>query len=204
MNSIVTESALNDAISYSTYKALIVRLLSQGKTTGKKQSAELTEYTKLNIHRMGRLEKTVSIADDLASLLVAYKKPLVWLVLTEAWCGDVAQNLPVLNKMAELSPLIELKILLRDENSEIMNNYLTNGGTAIPKLICFQKDNGKEMGTWGPRPEPVQQMVMDFKNSGEKDYKQLIEKAQLWYAKDETATIQAEFNTLLNHWSTKN
>jgi len=152
MNSIVTESALNDAISYSTYKALIVRLLSQGKTTGKKQSAELTEYTKLNIHRMGRLEKTVSIADDLASLLVAYKKPLVWLVLTEAWCGDVAQNLPVLNKMAELSPLIELKILLRDENSEIMNNYLTNGGTAIPKLICFQKDNGKEMGTWGPDP----------------------------------------------------
>jgi len=204
MDSIVIESVLNKAKSYQEYKELIVRLLNEGKTTGEKQSTELTEYTKLNIHRMERLEKTISINDELTSLLTNYKKPLVWVILSESWCGDVAQNLPVLNKMAELSSAIELKTLLRDENPEIMNNYLTNGGTAIPKLICLQKDNGKEMGTWGPRPEPVQQMVMDFKNSGEKDYKQLIEKAQIWYAKDETATIQAEFIKLLNHWSTQN
>jgi len=203
MNSIVAQSVLEKAISYQEYKELIVRLLNEGKTTGEKQSVELTEYTKLNIHQMGRLEKTVSIIDDLTDLLTDYKKSLAWLVLAESWCGDVAQNLPVLDKMAELSSGIELKILLRDENPEIMNNYLTNGGTAIPKLICLQKDNGKEMGTWGPRPEPVQQMVMDFKNSGEKDYKQLIEKAQIWYAKDETATIQAEFIKLLNHWKSK-
>jgi len=147
MDSIVTESVLNKSISYQEYKELIVRLLNEGKTTGNKQSTELTEYTKLNIHRMGRLEKTVSITEDLTDLLTDYKKLLVWLVLAESWCGDVAQNLPILNKMTELSSVIELKILIRDENPEIMNNYLTNGGTAIPKLICFQKDNGKEMGT---------------------------------------------------------
>ncbi len=204
MHSITTDSVINKAISYQEYKQLVTKLLSKGKTTGNNQSVEFTEYTKLNLHRMERLEKTVSINEELTNLLATYKKPLTWLVLVEAWCGDVAQNLPILAKMASLSSVIELKILLRDDNPEIMNNYLTNGGAAIPKLICLQKDNGKEMGTWGPRPEPVQEMVIEFKEAGEGDYRKFIKKAQLWYEKDKTATIQSEFLKLLNHWNTKN
>ena len=63
-----------------------------------------------------------------------------WLVLTEAWCGDAAQSLPIINKMAEVSDNITLRLILRDENLDVMDQFLQNGRSrSIPKLICHQR-----------------------------------------------------------------
>jgi hypothetical protein len=72
-------------------------------------------------------------------------------VLTEDWCGDSAFSLPIMAVAARSTPMITLRILPRDQNLDLMDRYLTNGGRAIPKLITFGED-GSELFRWGPRP----------------------------------------------------
>lgn len=200
MKNIINNELLNGAMSYQTYTKLIEDLLAQGKTTGNTQNEEYLKYTELNFHRMKRLDKTSSINNELKEVLQKIKKPLVWLVLSEAWCGDAAQNLPLLNKMAEENPEnISLKIILRDENLAIMDKYLTNGGRSIPKLIILKKDTLGEIATWGPRPEPIQKLMQSLKTEGIKDYKIIAEKVQRAYNEDKNNSIQAEFLQLLEN-----
>ena len=68
------------------------------------------------------------------------------------WCGDAAQILPVINKMAEVSDKIDLRIVLRDDNENLMNLFLTNGTKSIPKLIIIDKATNKVINDFGPRP----------------------------------------------------
>ena len=63
------------------------------------------------------------------------KENWIWLILTEAWCGDAAQNIPTIEKIARENDRIKTLYLLRDENLELMDKYLTGGARAIPKLI---------------------------------------------------------------------
>ena len=129
--------------------------------------------------------------------------------MAEGWCGDVAQNLPVIAKISGITENIELKILLREENPEVMDAYLTNGGKAVPKLICLTADTMREKGTWGPRPEPVQKMVLELKEEKQNntDLKELVERyhntMNKWYDEDKSQTIQKEFLSLVNSWKAK-
>lgn len=186
-------------MSYPQYRQLLERLMAEGKTTGTNQSAEMTEYARLNLARISRIEKTLQISPELRQAMSDVKKPLHWVLLTEGWCGDAAQNVPLLGRIAELQPLIRLHVLLRDEHLEIMDAYLTNGGRAIPKLICLD-EHWVEQGTWGPRPVPAQELVTAYKANGGTDYKQMAEQLHLWYAKDRTYTMQAEITELLRQW----
>ena len=86
------------------------------------------------------MDKTLTVHEDVSEKISSIKSKLIWLVLSEGWCGDAAQLLPVINKKAELSENIKLKVLLRDENEELMNQFLTNGGKAIPKLIIIEEE----------------------------------------------------------------
>lgn len=151
---------------------------------------------------MDRIEKTVNLIPELKQVLQACDKPLYWIVLVEAWCGDGAQNLPILTKMAEASSCIELRILLRDENLDVIDAHLTSGGRSIPKLICLEKDTLKEIGEWGPRPAAAQRMVDEFKRgSGPVLNKEELERnIHLWYAGDHSLSLQHEFMQLLAQW----
>ena len=117
-------------------------------------------------------------------------------MLTEGWCGDAAQNLPVINKMADLNENITLKIVLRDENLDLMDLFLTNGGRAIPKLIALDKDNNL-LDTWGPRPAVATKMVADYKTKHGALDAQLKEDLQVWYNKDKGKSTQDDFIKLL-------
>jgi len=192
----ITEELFEKAMTYREYRALIDRLLEQGRTTGTDHSESMLEYTRLNVHRMNRLDKTISLDDALTHRLKNLRCKLKWLVISEAWCGDAAQNLPILNKMAEASSNIELKILLRDEHPQLMDNYLTNGSRAIPKLIILD-DKMNELATWGPRPATVQQMVMENKATGRLPYAEFAKVVQKWYAKDKGRSLQHEIMELL-------
>nr|WKN39041.1 thioredoxin family protein [Tunicatimonas sp. TK19036] len=203
MAHVVTDKHLEAGMSYSTYRQLIDSLLTEHKTTGNNQSEKYIEYTKLNMQRMRRLDKTTKLQPEVLAQLERINQPWIWIVLTEAWCGDAAQSLPVIAKMASAAPNIDLHLLLRDEYPEVMDAYLTNGGRSIPKLICLTQ-NLEDIGSWGPRPMPVQQMLSDYKEKyGDQlrdHYSEFSEQAQLWYARDRTRTIQQELKEKLAVW----
>lgn len=121
--------------------------------------------------------------------------------MAETWCGDGAQNIPIIAKIAATSPNIKLTILFRDENPDIMNAYLTNGSKSIPKLICKDAQTKQDIGTWGPRPSDIQQMVLQFKSENPTaSHEEFVKNLHLWYAKDKGVSIQKDFATLLPQW----
>ena len=193
----LTEKQLQKSISYREYRELVDSLLEQNKTTGTDHSEKMLEYSRLNVHRMSRIDRTTKLAPETIRLLKKLDRDLIWLVLTEAWCGDAAQNLPVIAKMANSSDRISLKILLRDENTDLMDAFLTNGGRAIPKLICLDKKTLKVNWHWGPRPAPAQDLLRIHKLNPDESHEDFVKKVQLWYAKDKSRTLQQELLALL-------
>ena len=201
MNAVI-EKAMQDGMSYEEYRTLIDDLFVQGKTTGPDQSEEMLHYTKLNIVRMKRIDKTTVVQDDVREAITNIQTPQTWLVITEAWCGDAAQIVPVINVMASLNPQITLKHVLRDENEELMDLFLTNGGKSIPKVVVIDKTANQVIGDWGPRPSEMQEMVMARKNNpNATPYSEFVIEAQKWYAKEKTVSIQREFVAMLGERS---
>ncbi len=197
----ISESILSDSYNYESYRKLCEDLVAADKTTGPNQSPALVEYSRLNIQRMNRVEKTVKLNEEMLAAIHTIQEEWIWLVMAEAWCGDVPANLPVIAKMAETSPNITLHILLRDENAVIMDQMLTNGGRSIPKLACLRASDLSLIGQWGPRPAPAQKMVMDYKANPIEPYMEMVKRVQLWYAKDRGKTIQEEFGSLIKEWN---
>ena len=192
------EKGLQKAISYSSYRILISDLIASGKSSGPIQSEDLLNFSKLNDRRMTRLDKTIQLSHETLLALKKNDKPITWLVLTEGWCGDAAQTLPVINKIADESDLITLKIIFRDEHEELMSHFLTNGGKSIPKLIVLNSENDV-LNTWGPRPNIATKMVQDYKNThGQLDaaFKQEL---QVWYNKNKGVNIQENMVGLLTN-----
>jgi hypothetical protein len=120
------------------------------------------------------------------------------LVLTESWCGDAAQTLPMINKVAELNKNISLKIILRDDNLGIMNRFLTHGAMSIPKLVMVDNISGEVLGEWGSRPKTLEQMVIDFKNQHGVLTTAFKEELQVWYNKDKGQSILNDLMDLLS------
>lgn len=190
------DTYLAKAIDYISYLALIRDLVSDGKTTGPNQSEDLVAYTKLNLQRMERLNKTIQLTPEMFNALKNIKEPQTWLVITEAWCGDAAQNIPLMAKLAETHPYIKLRLILRDENLELMDQFLTNGGRAIPILLVL---NSKQqvIYKWGPRPQKAQDMVEEYKKQPEQDFDTFKAILHGWYAKNKTEDQQNEFVQLM-------
>jgi len=190
-------NAFKQAIDYPSYRNLIKSLLANNKTTGSNHSEAMIAYTKMNDQRMNRWDKKVSLDTDIVELVNGLPK-MNWLVITEAWCGDAAQNIPFIAKLANENPNIELKFIMRDEHPEIMDQYLTKGARSIPVLIIMD-ENYHDLATWGPRPEPVQNMVMEAKDNPDLSQSEFIEKVHKWYATDKNTTISNEFKELINN-----
>lgn len=190
------ESYLQKSTSFPEYVQLLESLMEQGKTTGADQSELMVSYAKLNLQRMRRVVKTTQLLPALEEVLSQLKQPQTWIVLTEGWCGDAAQILPLFHLIAEKYPVIRLRILLRDENTSLMDQYLTNGGRAIPKLIITDAATHAELANWGPRPAAATELLNDLKAIGA-DLEVMKEKLHSWYAKDKTVHIQQELIALL-------
>ncbi len=177
--------------TYSDYRKLVEKLAAEGGTTGPEPTAERQDFTKLNAQRMHRLDKTMTVPEYVKARLEGLRCHIHWLVLSESWCGDAAQNLPVLAKMAECSPMINLRILLRDEHLDIMDRFLTNGGRSIPKLIILDT-NFNVTATWGPRPAEIQQQVLENKHSGRVPYSEFALVVQKWYMHNKGLALMEE------------
>lgn len=194
MNSLVIQKG----ISYQEYRTLVTSLILENKTTGTNQASELIDFTKLNEQRSNRNEKQFVLIDELTSLFSDKMFNEYWVVFVEAWCGDCAQNLPAIFNIAKNTHGVELKILIKSENSEVMHEYLTNGAEAIPKLVRVDKNTLLELGTWGARPRNAQAIAEHWKMNKETITKEDFEKElHLWYAKNRSVDIQREFLKML-------
>jgi thiol-disulfide isomerase/thioredoxin len=190
------KESLKTAVSYKTYREMVSEHVQNGTSTGPAQTQDLSQYTLLNDSRMRRLDKTTKIPESVLQKIDNYKGKMTWLVLTESWCGDAAQSMPIMNKMAEMTSRIELKVVLRDENPELMNAFLTNGSKSIPKLIAIDNDTNEIIGDWGPRPTKATQLVDAYKKEHGKLTPEFKKELQVWYNKDKgqnTAENLGEF-----------
>lgn len=158
----IIKSAIQNSVSYSAYRTKVTQLISEGKSTGNEQSADLLHYSELNEVRMNRLEKTLKTDADVLEKLQHITSKQTWLVIAEGWCGDAAQILPIIKLMADTSENIEMKIVFRDENEDLMAEFLTNGARSIPKLIVLD-ENLEVINHWGPRPEGAKNLIIDYK-----------------------------------------
>ncbi|RKS01377.1 thioredoxin family protein [Flavobacterium sp. 102] len=199
----IIQDSLAKSHSYTEYRNIVSSLLKEGKSTGNEQSEALTHYSELNETRMNRLEKTIKITDEFAEKLHQLQGEYLWLVISEGWCGDAAQLTPIFYKMAELSPKIELKMVFRDENDDLMNLFLTNGARSIPKLIILDKNTLEVLGDFGPRPQGAKQLILDYKAEHGLVDETAKTNLQLWYLHDKGLSTQQEIMALMSAFELK-
>jgi hypothetical protein len=111
-------------------------------------------------------------------------------VLAEDWCGDASSTVPILARWAEEAGNVELRILRRDENPQVMDRYLTNGARSIPLAIVLTEEL-EELGRWGPRPAELQAFVLGERRAG-RTSQVYYPDARRWYAKDKGASALRE------------
>jgi hypothetical protein len=181
------ENSVKKAMDYSEYNLLFKQLVVEGRTTGE-ETQEKIDYTKLNFSRTKRLDKTAEIPEESIEVFKNISEKQTWLVISEPWCGDAAQTLPFLNKIAQLSENIELKIVLRDENPELMDEFLTNGSRSIPVVIMLDVDFNV-INTFGPRSRAATKLVADYKKHHGKIDDAFKEMLQVWYNNDKGISI---------------
>lgn len=191
------KKAWKTGLTYPKYQAMVDALVKQGKTTGPDQSEKMVNYTKLNASRMHRWVKTTKVGNEVVEQLK--NKNIQILAITEAWCGDTAQNLPYFHLLAEKAN-IAYQLCFRDEDEDLMKHFLTNGGKAIP-IVIFMNDDFEVLATWGPRPKPVQEMVMNYKQLPEPkpSYDEFSIDVQKWYNADKMQTLEQEVLNILKN-----
>jgi len=192
------EKSLKNGFSYTEYRNHVTQLLMDGLSTGATQSEDLTHYTTLNEVRMNRLDKTIKLPEDIKNRLANLKKEHVLLVISEGWCGDAAQILPIINKMAEASDKLSIEVVLRDENADLMDAYLTNGARSIPKMVLLD-DALNARASWGPRPQGGAQLIRDYKEKFGAIDQQVKTDLQKWYLQDKGYSTMEEITLLLEN-----
>ncbi len=194
---LITPEVISEAYTYDEYSRLVTELLEKKTTTNGDDRPEILEYTKMNIHRSSRWDRRAKLTEEVKEAIGKVEDKMIWLAISEGWCGDAAQSLPFIAKMADASDNIELKIILRDKNLDIMDGFLTNGSRSIPKVILLDAETLEVKGEWGPRPAEAQEMYMSAREKPDFSFEKASEQLHLWYAKDKGESIQKEFAELL-------
>lgn len=199
-------SSLENRMTYAEYVAKTIALLNEGKTstTEVKPNPKIHLYTEQNVERMKNLDKTIVLAAETLEKLSKITEKQTWLTISEGWCGDASQVVPVIERMAAANPNITHELIFRDEHLDIMDMFLTDGGRSIPKTIVLDA-YGHVWHTWGPRPSGLQIVVDELRlkmstmtKEEQKAYFEDIKKiVHGWYGEDKTASTQAEFRAIL-------
>jgi hypothetical protein len=189
--------------SYEEYLELITELVNKGLTSGPDQSEKLTHFTKLNFQRLKRVFRTLQLSEEIVDAAKNVQSEMLWVVIVESWCGDVPQNLPFMEAISQQANNIRFQIILRDENPEIMDQFLTNGTRSIPKLICFDPRTFEVAGTWGPRPIGASELVKALLKDPEVTKEMRSEAVQRWYLQNKGEQLQSELCFLIEEWDSK-
>ena len=187
----------SQAMSYKEFRYMVDTYAEEGRTSGPEQKESLINYTLLNSRRMKRWDKTFKLDDSVKEKLATLNTRINWLVLTETWCGDAAPTMPVMNRIAEENPNIDLRVLLRDEHLDLMDLFRTEGTLSIPKLISFEEKTGRLLGDWGPRPAIAAQKASEYKRENGKLTPEFKEELQRWFNQDKGKDTLSDLLRLL-------
>ena len=184
--------------SFEAYYQLLENLVETGRTSGNEQSEDKIGLTNVNLRRVQRLLKEVSLNEEQELVLKNLQVQQFWIVIMESWCADGAQNIPIIAKLAEKSGgKVDLKIIFRDENPEIMDQYLTEGNRSIPILIAKNSED-EELFRWGPRPKSALAIADHWrKNKDSIPKKEFLLSLQKWYSGNKGQETLQELLTLL-------
>ena len=182
-------------MKWNDYLAAFEAILDGTNRTAPYNDEAYLEYVKLNNSRQNRWIKKMELSEETMIALKNVKIQQKWTLITEPWCGDAAHISAFINAMAEASENIEIDIQLRDSEPYLIEDYLTNGGKAIPKLVV-QDTHGNDLFTWGPRPKECQNLMLSLKETVLSAQEKKAE-LQKWYNKDKGVSIQQEITALL-------
>lgn len=118
------------------------------------------------------------------------------LVISEDWCGDASNTVPVIARLAETLPEVELRVVKRDEHPELMDRHLTDGSRSIPLAVVLRTD-GSVAGQWGPRPAELQRFVLREKKAALRPVGDIYRDVRAWYARDRGETTIREILEVL-------
>ena len=194
---IIIEKSLKHSMTYQEYRDLLKQLVENKSTTGFEKKETNINYTKLNDRRMNRWDKTIKLDYQAIEATQRLHDHVTWLVIVESWCGDAAHVLPVINKLANENKNIDLRIVLRDENEDLMNLFLTDGTRSIPKLIMINDFTGEVTETYGPRPTIATNMVNEYKAKHGKLSPEFKEDLQRWYNHNKGKNIIEDLTKML-------
>ena len=183
------------SMSYEEYEELFERLFNEKRTTGKEQKESLINYVQLNWQRNKRVKKKYIPSEDLIQRINSTQKKSTIFVITEPWCGDSVFSLTPLGNIKETGADIDVRVILRDQEEDVINNYLTNGSKSIPKMLVFK--NEKEVATWGPRPKALLDFVQEYKSKEGFSKEELSKEIQLWYNKDKGEQVFSELEEMI-------
>ncbi|GAA4294515.1 thioredoxin family protein [Aestuariibaculum suncheonense] len=196
MKSII-KTSLDRSMSYEAYRDLVKRLAEEHSTTGLEQTEGHKDFTKLNDRRMKRWDKTIKIPEISQKRISKLSQDITWLVIAESWCGDAAHVLPVLKKIADVNSHITYRVVLRDENPELMDAFLTKGARSIPMVIIIDDSTGEVLSTYGPRPTEATTYVQRFIAKNGKLTPEFKEDLQHWYNSDKGQNIVNDITEIL-------
>lgn len=196
--SVITKQTIANTLSFDEYLKLTEEIITSPAPPEAYKDEKLMRFTKENFERMKRLKSFTNLESKLYNELQKLNTSWTWIVITEPWCGDASQIVPVLNLISQSNEKISFRILLRDTNLEVIDAYLTNGGRAIPKLVCVNSETLEEIGTWGPRPAALQAIVLANK---ELSMSEKVKFIHSWYDENKTFAIQEEFIDLIKQWN---
>lgn len=191
-----------NAFTYDDYREALDTMLLNGQSTETSlinyEDDTLVELTKLNVARMQRLDKTNRLTDDLRNAARKLNRDVVCLLFTEGWCGEAAHSVPIIAEMAGVTPNIDLRLILRDNNPKVMDKFSEHDNHTIPKLIVLDAFNYEHLATWGPRPKVLEEMIPQIKVDVQDSKESFSLEIQKWYNKDKGKHIMKELTQLLN------
>jgi len=199
LNKLFNKFNLNAIYTYKQYLGYSeTKINNLNKNILDKNGKMLFDYSKLNLVRSLRIQKSYKLKPEIVDLFNKIDEKQIWLVITEDWCGDSAQNLPYIFKYIENLQNIDFRIILRDENLEFVDNYFNHtGARSIPRILGFDKV-GNELFRWGPRPEVANNLVKRLKSEG-KEKTFINEKLHLWYGRNRGRELEKELISILNY-----
>lgn len=200
MQGTINKSTLDKSISFDEYMALTRSIVESAEPEGIYANPSTHRYTRSNLERMKKVMDNMVVNQKLYNTLSDLKGDWLWVVISEPWCGDASWGTPALYMISTCSDRIDFRILLRDENTEVMQAYQTAGTDSIPKLICLNKNTFEEIGTWGPRPQQLHEQVLSLKNNPAIDYREGVRALHSWYEQDMTKAIQEEVLFEIKKW----
>ena len=151
----------------------------------------------LELHRLHY--RRAEISDEAVAAFQGLEPRRV-LVITEPWCGDSLAILPVVLKLFDQARSSEIRIVLRDQNLELMDRYLTRGGRAVPMVILLD-ETYEELFQWGPRPAPAQAIFEEHREglkADRADKTEVFKKIRNFYSQDRGRTIVEELLRMLS------